>query len=287
MRERDDTHAEEVFAHHAQSLGAGDLDGIVADYADDAIFITPAGLGAARTASGRPSPSCSPTCRMTVSPTPRSNGGGLLDEHVATLFQHHQHLRLQWPAPGALSRSPAAHSDGGHQDHGTNWSVWQGARAEIHQARGWVHHHQVAESLDTLPRRHPSLHQQLRRGGIADARRHCQCRARRAAQATAATDVHAGGDQAVDRLRHCCCWDTGICSRRPGRPANAATSSRSRTRNPGARAARPCRHGAKPGSITPMSRRLEPGHWTGRNGADRGRDTARPRSKTPAAQRAQ
>ena len=34
---------EEVFAHHAQSLGAGDLDEIVADYADDAILITPAG----------------------------------------------------------------------------------------------------------------------------------------------------------------------------------------------------------------------------------------------------
>ena len=34
---------EEVFAHHARSLGAGDLDEIVADYADDAIFITPAG----------------------------------------------------------------------------------------------------------------------------------------------------------------------------------------------------------------------------------------------------
>ena len=34
---------EEVFAHHAQALGAGDLDGIVADYADDAVFITPAG----------------------------------------------------------------------------------------------------------------------------------------------------------------------------------------------------------------------------------------------------
>ena len=33
---------EEVFAHHVQSLGAGDLDEIVADYADDAIFITPA-----------------------------------------------------------------------------------------------------------------------------------------------------------------------------------------------------------------------------------------------------
>jgi hypothetical protein len=35
---------EEVFAHHAQALGAGDLDGIVEDYADDAVFITPAGV---------------------------------------------------------------------------------------------------------------------------------------------------------------------------------------------------------------------------------------------------
>ena len=35
---------EEVFGHHAQALGAGDLDGIVADYADDAVFITPAGV---------------------------------------------------------------------------------------------------------------------------------------------------------------------------------------------------------------------------------------------------
>jgi hypothetical protein len=35
---------EEVFAHHAEALGAGDLDGIVADYADDAVFITPAGV---------------------------------------------------------------------------------------------------------------------------------------------------------------------------------------------------------------------------------------------------
>jgi ketosteroid isomerase-like protein len=35
---------EEVFAHHARALGAGDLDEIVADYADDAVFITPAGV---------------------------------------------------------------------------------------------------------------------------------------------------------------------------------------------------------------------------------------------------
>lgn len=35
---------EEIFQHHAQALGAGDLDGIVADYADDAAFISPAGV---------------------------------------------------------------------------------------------------------------------------------------------------------------------------------------------------------------------------------------------------
>ena len=34
---------EEVLSHHAQALGAGDLDEIVADYTDDAVFITPAG----------------------------------------------------------------------------------------------------------------------------------------------------------------------------------------------------------------------------------------------------
>ena len=35
---------EEVFQHHAEALVAGDLDGIVEDYADDAVFITPAGV---------------------------------------------------------------------------------------------------------------------------------------------------------------------------------------------------------------------------------------------------
>jgi uncharacterized protein (TIGR02246 family) len=35
---------EEVFQHHATALGAGDLDQIVADYADDAVFITPGGV---------------------------------------------------------------------------------------------------------------------------------------------------------------------------------------------------------------------------------------------------
>jgi ketosteroid isomerase-like protein len=35
---------QEVFQHHVEALGAEDLDGIVADYADDAIFITPEGV---------------------------------------------------------------------------------------------------------------------------------------------------------------------------------------------------------------------------------------------------
>jgi uncharacterized protein (TIGR02246 family) len=35
---------EQIFQHHAEALGAGDLDEIVADYADDAVFITPGGV---------------------------------------------------------------------------------------------------------------------------------------------------------------------------------------------------------------------------------------------------
>ena len=35
---------QEVFGHHAQALGAEDLEEIVADYRDDALFITPAGV---------------------------------------------------------------------------------------------------------------------------------------------------------------------------------------------------------------------------------------------------
>ena len=35
---------QEVFQHHAEALGAEDIDAIVSDYADDAIFITPDGV---------------------------------------------------------------------------------------------------------------------------------------------------------------------------------------------------------------------------------------------------
>ena len=34
---------QEVFQHHAEVLIGGDIDGIVSDYADDAVFITPDG----------------------------------------------------------------------------------------------------------------------------------------------------------------------------------------------------------------------------------------------------
>ena len=34
----------EIFQHHVQALGAEDLESIVSDYADDAVFITPAGV---------------------------------------------------------------------------------------------------------------------------------------------------------------------------------------------------------------------------------------------------
>ena len=35
---------EQIFQHHAEALGAEDLDGIMADYSDDAFFMTPAGV---------------------------------------------------------------------------------------------------------------------------------------------------------------------------------------------------------------------------------------------------
>ena len=36
--------SQEVFQHHAEVLIAGDIDGIVSDYTDDAVFITPDGV---------------------------------------------------------------------------------------------------------------------------------------------------------------------------------------------------------------------------------------------------
>jgi hypothetical protein len=35
---------QEVFQHHGEALMAEDLDGIISDYADDAVFITPDGV---------------------------------------------------------------------------------------------------------------------------------------------------------------------------------------------------------------------------------------------------
>ena len=36
--------SQEIFAHHAQALGAEDLEAIVMDYADNACFVTPTGV---------------------------------------------------------------------------------------------------------------------------------------------------------------------------------------------------------------------------------------------------
>ena len=55
---------EEVFAHHAQALGAGDLDEIVADYAAmRASSLHPVGSCVAKKGSGQRLPSCSVICR--------------------------------------------------------------------------------------------------------------------------------------------------------------------------------------------------------------------------------
>jgi ketosteroid isomerase-like protein len=35
---------QEIFGHHAEVLIGGDIEGIVSDYADDAVFITPGGV---------------------------------------------------------------------------------------------------------------------------------------------------------------------------------------------------------------------------------------------------
>jgi hypothetical protein len=35
---------QQIFQHHAGALGAEDIDGVVADYSDDAFFMTPAGV---------------------------------------------------------------------------------------------------------------------------------------------------------------------------------------------------------------------------------------------------
>jgi ketosteroid isomerase-like protein len=53
---------EEIFQHHAQALGAGDLDEIVADYSDDAVFISPAGVKRGQDGVREAFTSCSPTC---------------------------------------------------------------------------------------------------------------------------------------------------------------------------------------------------------------------------------
>lgn len=44
---------QEVFAHHGTALAAGDLDEIIADYAEDSVVISPAGIARGRHAIRR------------------------------------------------------------------------------------------------------------------------------------------------------------------------------------------------------------------------------------------
>ena len=100
---------QEVFAHHAQALGAGDLEGIVADYAEDAVFISPAGvlrgldgIRAAFTQLLSDVPNADWTLKTQI-----YEGDVLFLEWAADAVRHvrgrrHRHVRLQRRAdPGA------------------------------------------------------------------------------------------------------------------------------------------------------------------------------------------
>ena len=55
---------QEVFAHHGKALAAGDLDEIVADYADDSVVISPAGVAHGKDGIRKAFASCSRICLM-------------------------------------------------------------------------------------------------------------------------------------------------------------------------------------------------------------------------------
>ena len=76
---------QEVFDHHAQALGAEDLNEIVADYSDDAIFITPAGV-------------------LRGKDSIRQAFAGLLSEIPQATWDQNTILRGRHPVPGVERR---------------------------------------------------------------------------------------------------------------------------------------------------------------------------------------
>ncbi|MGO8886244.1 MAG: nuclear transport factor 2 family protein [Streptosporangiaceae bacterium] len=82
---------EEVFQHHAQALGAGDLDEIVADYADDAVFISPSGA-----LHGKDGIRAAFTQLLADVPD--------ADWDLKTLIYENDILLLEWAADAAASR---------------------------------------------------------------------------------------------------------------------------------------------------------------------------------------
>jgi uncharacterized protein (TIGR02246 family) len=82
---------QEVFQHHAQALGAGDLDEIVADYADDAVFISPSGA-----LHGKDGIRAAFTQLLADVPD--------ADWDLKTLIYENDILLLEWAADAAASR---------------------------------------------------------------------------------------------------------------------------------------------------------------------------------------
>ena len=80
-----------VFGRHPQALGAEDLEEIVADYSNDAIFVTRQASNAARMASTRRSPR-----------SPRRGAAGHLG-HQTTIYEDDS-LLLEWGAEGGDNR---------------------------------------------------------------------------------------------------------------------------------------------------------------------------------------
>jgi hypothetical protein len=86
---------QEVFNHHAQALGAEDLDEIVADYSDDAIFITPAGVLRGKDGTGQVNPEGCKNAFMLLAGT-RAGGhrAGRVDE--CRLADPHRRRSAGW-----------------------------------------------------------------------------------------------------------------------------------------------------------------------------------------------
>ncbi|WAJ45070.1 nuclear transport factor 2 family protein [Mycobacterium sp. Aquia_216] len=82
---------QEIFAHHGEALAAGDLDEIVADYADDSVVISPGGVARGKDA-------IRDVFANLLADLPNA------DWDLKTQFFDGDVLFLEWTADSALSR---------------------------------------------------------------------------------------------------------------------------------------------------------------------------------------